>query len=112
MNAELLAALASAFAAIVLAGFAGVQLRQEHMKRQNQAKTARVRLSGVAYLLRARLHRWLGVMPQRTSSTPLADWIREFETPEAVIRELSAGRGEVREMLEIAADAPESAANA
>jgi hypothetical protein len=112
MNAELVAALASAFAAIVLAVFAGVQLRQEQARKKDHAKTARVQLSGIAYLLRARLQRWLGVVPRLVSSTPIADWISEAQSTKALLGELAAGREEARQMLALAAEAPESPANA
>lgn len=109
---EIASIVGSALATIVLTIFAGVQVWREKRRQTDQAKTAAVQLSGVGYLLRSRLLRWVGSDPTDESNSAFDDWLRDAKNSNTLENELEAGRGEVREMIAFAATAPEEPAAA
>lgn len=102
----------SALATITLAVFAGVQIWREKQRQADQAKTASVRLSGVGYLLRIRLLRWIGTDPRDEINSAFDRWLRRAGSSDMITGELEGGRSEVREMIALAATAPKGSAAA
>jgi hypothetical protein len=107
---DVAATVASAFATVAVALFAGVQLWREYRRQKNAEKTAVSAVSALAYLLRRRLKSWLG--PNEGDEDFLEEWLRDQRNAKTYDREIAAGERDFRELMALLADVPEFTAAA
>jgi hypothetical protein len=107
---DVAATVASAFATVAVAFFAGVQLWREYRRHKDAEKTAIRGVSALAYLLRRLLRSWLG--PDENNEDYLEDWIREGRNARTFDKEIRLGERDFRELMSLLADVPEETAGA